>query len=545
MRHRLAVSLLIVLTWASAMFHVSFSFVYTSSKKIEDMVLGEERILNDIQTAVTQLGDENVASLFSRFYQERLPKARERQHDVRLLGSLNHPNYLYHSIKQFAAEYEHIRSTLNDSRSPPLQKHLESIAANEDVIGARNSFIRLQNVYNLKTSDMINGNYFGFVGPKLSETDVLDIGEAAFNDNKWDNAISWLQEALRLSTPEQPTAGFWDIEASTTSRGRILALLGRAYMRQGDKLKAEEFYRKARSARVEEDSHILTLESELAVPPATPKTGRIDADFNRLCSLQNKLTLKTFDPRVSCSYRAAILPYYRFKEELVSVSPYVVLFYDFITDKEIDVIITVSRQKLFRGLIEVNGSSVVDEHRTSDLSFLFDDESPAVLGPLGKKVAAVTNLRTENFVPGGSYSAEPFQVVNYGMGGHYGLHVDFFRERGVKLGPDTDCSLYGGDRLATFLMYLTDVERGGSTVFNLVDLAVSPVKKTALFWYNYKPSGEEDMNTRHAGCPVVIGHKWVSNKWMWQYGNTFTRRCGLTPEATQLDIEPYMRKGWV
>lgn len=51
--------------------------------------------------------------LVSRFYHERLPKARERRYDANLLGNLSHPNFLYHSIKQFAAEYERIRSTLS------------------------------------------------------------------------------------------------------------------------------------------------------------------------------------------------------------------------------------------------------------------------------------------------------------------------------------------------------------------------------------------------------------------------------------------------
>ncbi|CAG5133605.1 unnamed protein product, partial [Candidula unifasciata] len=69
--------------------------------------------------------------------------------------------------------------------------------------------------------------------------------------------------------------------------------------------------------------------------------------------------------------------------------------------------------------------------------------------------------------------------------------------------------------------------------------------KMAVFWYNVKLSGELDHKTLDGGCPVVVGNKWVFNKWVWKYGNTFTRRCGLTPDATQLDIEPYMRKGLV
>ena len=30
----------------------------------------------------------------------------------------------------------------------------------------------------------------------------------------------------------------------------------------------------------------------------------------------------------------------------------------------------------------------------------------------------------------------------------------------------------------------------------------------AAFWWNLKKSGEGDMLTRHAGCPVLVGTKW-------------------------------------
>uniref|UniRef100_A0A0B7BPV4 Fe2OG dioxygenase domain-containing protein n=4 Tax=Arion vulgaris TaxID=1028688 RepID=A0A0B7BPV4_9EUPU len=167
-----------------------------------------------------------------------------------------------------------------------------------------------------------------------------------------------------------------------------------------------------------------------------------------------------------------------------------------------------------------------------------------MIARLSKRVGAITNLCTLQYVPGETLSAEPFQVVNYGMGGYYSMHYDPFDEKTLNRSDMHVESSQGGNRLATFLIYLTDVERGGSTVFTNADVAVRPVKNMALFWYSYKPSGELDTDTLHAGCPVVVGHKWVTNKWMWLYGNTFTRRCGLTQDATQLDIDQHMMKGW-
>ncbi|BFY98063.1 hypothetical protein BsWGS_01103 [Bradybaena similaris] len=533
----------LVLVGTFALFRVSHTEVFTSSKKIEDMVLQEEHILNKLHAAVRALGNDTAMSCFDSFYQERMPKARGRRHDTHLLGYLRHPNGIYHSIMQFATEYENIRSALKFARSSSIRKQLSFIATKEDITGARLSFLRLQDVYNFNTSTIIRGNYFGFPGPELGEADIFGIGEAAFNDNRWHYAVDWLQEGLAQSRKREPTVGFFNPDNTVSPTARTLAMIGRAYLRQGHIEKAADMHSKALSAAAEMDEHITALEQELKVHPLIPIPLVEDENVTRLCSLQNKWTQETFDRRLVCSYREAFLPYYRFKQELISVSPYVVLFFEVISDQEIDTFIDIAKTNLRRGTVEIEGSSSVDNVRTSDLSFLDDYESP-ILGRLSWRVAALTGLNAAPHECGKDFNAEPFQVVNYGMGGHYSLHHDFFYGDSLTNNAEHVFFKYGGNRMATFLMYLTDVEQGGSTIFSKVDLAVRPVKKMALFWYSYKPSGEQDMDTLHAACPVVVGHKWVSNKWMWQYGNTFTRRCGLTPEATQLDIEPYMRKGW-
>ena len=52
-------------------------------------------------------------------------------------------------------------------------------------------------------------------------------------------------------------------------------------------------------------------------------------------------------------------------------------------------------------------------------------------------------------------------------------------------------------------------EWGGATVFNQLGTGVFPSKNDALFWYNLYRSGEGDLRTRHAACPVLMGVKWV------------------------------------
>ncbi|GFO01414.1 prolyl 4-hydroxylase subunit alpha-1-like [Plakobranchus ocellatus] len=67
----------------------------------------------------------------------------------------------------------------------------------------------------------------------------------------------------------------------------------------------------------------------------------------------------------------------------------------------------------------------------------------------------------------------------------------------------------------------------------------------ALLWYNFRPDHQMDKLTYHAGCPVLIGQKWIANKWIWVAGNTFRRRCGLSPNLSQLDIEEDMRNSYL
>ncbi|XP_063417268.1 prolyl 4-hydroxylase subunit alpha-1-like [Mytilus trossulus] len=107
----------------------------------------------------------------------------------------------------------------------------------------------------------------------------------------------------------------------------------------------------------------------------------------------------------------------------------------------------------------------------------------------------------------------------------YRPHLDaMYEAAGKSSGPDT---IESGDRIATVMFYLSDVMYGGATAFPKVNARVEVKKGSAAFWYNMHPNGDVDNRMWHAGCPVLVGSKWVSNKWIRENGQLFKKPCEL------------------
>ena len=107
---------------------------------------------------------------------------------------------------------------------------------------------------------------------------------------------------------------------------------------------------------------------------------------------------------------------------------------------------------------------------------------------------------------------QAFNVLKYENMQHYDSHMDSFDPK--DFGPQ------GSQRIATVLVYLSDVVEGGETVFKKegFDGAERPVTDwrncddgsfkykprkgdAVLFWGVY-PDGEIDPHSLHGGCPV-------------------------------------------
>lgn len=104
---------------------------------------------------------------------------------------------------------------------------------------------------------------------------------------------------------------------------------------------------------------------------------------------------------------------------------------------------------------------------------------------------------------------EPWQATSYPRNGH----VDFHLDAGYW---ENDPS---GDRVVTFLIYLTTPKKGGSTYFRAFDFDIEAMAGRLVVWNNLFPDGRPDYRMVHSGTPLIQGKKITLVTWVRQ------RRC--------------------
>jgi prolyl 4-hydroxylase len=101
---------------------------------------------------------------------------------------------------------------------------------------------------------------------------------------------------------------------------------------------------------------------------------------------------------------------------------------------------------------------------------------------------------------------EAWQATDYPQNGHFDYHLDagYWNDH------------YAGDRILTFLLYLTTPEEGGGTHFRALDINVEAKAGRLLVWNNLFPSGDCDHRMIHSGAPLLKGNKTTLVSWQRQ-----------------------------
>ena len=191
---------------------------------------------------------------------------------------------------------------------------------------------------------------------------------------------------------------------------------------------------------------------------------------------------------------------------LALTAPRIVLFGNLLSDEECEQMVELSRGKLARSSVVNNETGAYDihPHRTSTGTY-FNRGENELIRRIEQRIAELVQYPVEN--------GEPIQILHYEPGGEYKPHFDYFDP---KQPGNEQVLTQGGQRIATLIMYLNDVEAGGSTVFPEVGIDVLPRRGNAVYFAYCSENGTLDPRSLHGGSPVGAGEKWIATKWFRQ-----------------------------
>ena len=185
-----------------------------------------------------------------------------------------------------------------------------------------------------------------------------------------------------------------------------------------------------------------------------------------------------------------------FKYEFLNRIPEIAYVHDFISKTEADKVLEVSRGKLKSTPYTYNGKyERYSKKRTSKVRYLSETHDKNA-----KKISDKVKQVTRFVMKGNLLDSENFQVMNYGLGGTIGIHIDESNKDGDRKNSTDPIKT----RIMTFMTYLSDVESGGHTIFPQIGLSVKPVKGSALFWFNIHPAMVFDSRLVHLGVSTLM-----------------------------------------
>ncbi|XP_037730685.1 prolyl 4-hydroxylase subunit alpha-2 [Drosophila subpulchrella] len=337
----------------------------------------------------------------------------------------------------------------------------------------------LMSFYNLKPDELAAGNLAGYSKPQtaLSAQDCLAMGEFSLQIRNEDIAVAWFNTSLARFTEDKLS-----YKAFKFSRQTVHTSWGLLLMKN--------------SQLTDASNHIDRDPKELSPSP-------VSLHFQKeLATERNCSAVYRKPSRLHCRYNSSTTPFTRIaplKMEELSTDPYMVILHDVIYDSEIDSMLNSSKFLL----------SLVDAGQKSDVR-ASKDSNIEDIDKLENRVADMTGLNMD--------MSDAFSLINYGLGGHYIMHYDFFNFT-------NKIRKRQGDRLATVLFYLGDDDSGGSTIFPMINVTVTPKKGSALLWYNLHNSGDVNLKTIHSACPVISGSKYVLAKWINEMPQMFSNPC--------------------
>jgi len=187
------------------------------------------------------------------------------------------------------------------------------------------------------------------------------------------------------------------------------------------------------------------------------------------------------------------------KGECILDTPKVTLFRGFASPAECSYLAGIAEPS-FRlaavGHVSGGAQQPNQQIRTCDVAAFPWIAEDLVIQAFNRRTAAVSATDAE--------CGEPLQVLRY--------------RPGQQFRPHRDCVEPGGNqRMFTMLVYLNEEYTGGETEFLKSGLKVKGSTGDAILFRNADAAGNLDLDSLHAGLPVISGMKLLASRWIRQY----------------------------
>lgn len=519
--------------------------MFTSSTDLNMLLDTEAELVDKLNTYVAEeeIRIEKLKKLVKN-YQTMRDNAEEA--GDKFVGN---PLNSFLLIKKLTSDWKQVQGLIQNSVGKDLFGNLTEQRdhfglrwpSDEDLNGAATGLMRLQDTYRLDTESLakgiLNGKHYG---PELTAHDCFELGRQSYNNGDYFHTNIWMEQAMRLYHDEmEKTIGRSDIleylAFSAYMSGNIRRALkltnemleldpehprgwgNKRYYEETLKQKGASYVQRGEDGLGNADEQVNLLKER---QKREDDLGEERVHYEQLCRGE-EFVPEAIRSKLVCSYSTGHHAYLLIgpvKEEEVYLQPRIVVYHDIVSDEQIKTIQELATPRFKRATVQnyLTGELETANYRVSKTAWLKEYEHDDVAA-IYRRTHELTGLNME--------TSEELQVSNYGIGGHYEPHFDFARREE----KNAFASLGTGNRIATLLIYESDVEQGGATVFPHLGLALWPKKGTAAFWYNLFQNGEGDELTRHAACPVLSGTKWVSNFWIHERGQEESRPCSTDP----------------
>lgn len=510
---------------------------FTSVEAIKNAMRLDRDIAFYLREHLNEIPDPKLAVLEYIDEQERMeqeielmsPEERQKSSEISeeaLLSQMaKNPLHSYQTIRRVTLDAFAVMTLLNKMK-PELVAELkqllkqQTITYRHDATGAARGLVRLQDIYKLRATELIQGKIKHLqTTARLTVGDCLLIGQAAKDQTRLDLYVEWMEQAHYLCEAKVAETGTAEKDPCSHTTLPLMIIAGK-----------------------EHDENVKNHAVQILPYPISTKsaTEQLNEQYEAfdpyqnpflemsLCYKSGSLMTPAEEAQLTCHYwRRPSNPYVtlqRFKVEMLSKLPPIMTIYDVISNEEADLIREMATPSLTRSTVVGREDHSVREYsdqRISSTAWLSDRSHPRI-NAISQRIALITGFNVTD------KNAEEFQVVNYGIGGMYNAHYDYLYKQ-HDLNDRLDDPTFMGNRIVTFILYLNDVELGGATAFPNRKTAVTPKKGAAALWFNINEFGVPDVQSFHGGCPVLYGSKWIANKWILERGQMFSFPCPAKP----------------